>query len=629
MAVENPENYRLIKHTDRGDLWVSFWRGLRLMTRTESYRAMAIALATVGSNTLELIAVAAMLPFINLVVEPSSVHSNHLLRSVYQFVGEPAIPRLILEFGTLVMGLMFLSALTKWLLLYSSNHFISACQSRLAVDLLEECIHAPYSWFLSRNHAALGRMIYEDNVIWSRNIIQRALSMVSDGVTVLLALILVLKLSPKTGTAAMTLVGVLALLSFAVTRPLLIKWAAFKKSALELTALTVNQSLAGIRDVKLSARESFFMQIFSNAIEDVSTGHAEGTIWNETPPILLTSLGQMTLIGIALALWRAGVKGGELVSQLALLIVVTTKMVPAVSGLSSSFSQLWNAFPYIDGIRDLIESISLEKVRVAQRKTPGKPLPDHWDAVEFRGTGFQYPNSLAWALKGIELRFEHGLCYGIVGRSGAGKSTLVDLLVGLLFPSEGGVFIGNDSLQSVDLHTWQRQIGYVPQMPFITDDTLRANIAFGVPRNEMDDELIIECVRQAQMEDIVAGLPQGLGTHMGDRGSRFSGGQRQRIAIARALYKRPKILVFDEATSALDAITEREILKTLDNLRKKIMLVIIAHRLNTVSHCDQIVMLEQGRVVANGTYDELRESHPLFKKMLAELQRESGQPLTA
>jgi ATP-binding cassette, subfamily B, bacterial PglK len=166
-------------------------------------------------------------------------------------------------------------------------------------------------------------------------------------------------------------------------------------------------------------------------------------------------------------------------------------------------------------------------------------------------------------------------------------------------------------------------------MPFITDDTLRANIAFGVPRNEMDDELIIECVRQAQMEDIVAGLPQGLGTHMGDRGSRFSGGQRQRIAIARALYKRPKILVFDEATSALDAITEREILKTLDNLRKKIMLVIIAHRLNTVSHCDQIVMLEQGRVVANGTYDELRESHPLFKKMLAELQRESGQPLTA
>ena len=215
------------------------------------------------------------------------------------------------------------------------------------------------------------------------------------------------------------------------------------------------------------------------------------------------------------------------------------------------------------------------------------------------------------------MRLIGGKIYGIVGPSGAGKSTLVDILLGLLDPVAGELFLDDLPLNSIDLASWQSRLGYVSQAPFISDDTLRANVAFGRPTHEADDTRVRQCLEAANLLSILDELPQGLDTRLGDRGSRLSGGQKQRLAIARALYKQPDILVLDEATSSLDALNELAIQQAIQRLRGKVTLVIIAHRLSTIRDADHVFLFDGGRLVSEGSYDDLRVSSPLFSRLAA------------
>jgi len=220
------------------------------------------------------------------------------------------------------------------------------------------------------------------------------------------------------------------------------------------------------------------------------------------------------------------------------------------------------------------------------------------------------------ALRDVTLELGRTGTYGLVGRSAAGKSTLVDVLVGLLSPTEGQMCVDGRPMSALNVRDWQRRIGYVPQAPFIADDTLRANVAFGLPRAGVDDAQVVECLRLANLADLPDELPHGLDTRLGERGSRLSGGQRQRVAIARALFSGPEILVLDEATSALDTLSEGEIQAALKNLRGQVMIITIAHRLSTVALSDEIFVLEQGRVVGRGSYAALKGNHDLFRRMI-------------
>jgi ATP-binding cassette, subfamily B, bacterial PglK len=214
----------------------------------------------------------------------------------------------------------------------------------------------------------------------------------------------------------------------------------------------------------------------------------------------------------------------------------------------------------------------------------------------------------------IDIDVPRGETLGVVGPTGAGKSTLIDLILGLLDPSSGRITIDGVPLPEVRA-AWQGRIGYVPQVAFLFDDTIRANVALGIPEGAVDDRRLAEAVSLAQLDDFVASLPQGLRTIVGERGMRLSGGQRQRVAIARALYHEPELLVFDEATAALDNATERDVTAAIEGLRGKKTIVIIAHRLSTVQRCDSLILLSEGRIVARGAYDELLSSSPDFRAL--------------
>ncbi len=601
--------------------------GYDLWTPKELRQGIALSVAAVISSFLELLAVACIFPFINILIQPESLQTNSRLANLYARLGSPALEHLMPALGLVLIGIILVGTACKWLFIYALNLYVAACQTRLACDLLKRCIHAPYAWFLSRNSTVLSRLIYEDALTWSRSFIQRTLISGNDVVSSLLALGLVITLSPKIGLIAFAVISALALLGFAFVRPILRRWSMIKRKAVDDSMLSVQQALAGMRDVKLSSRESFFIGLFERSFDILSKVNSYLTVGQETPGIILVTLGQLTLIGISLTFWRIGLTPGQIAAQLALLVIVISKIIPSISNISRSWTILANALPQIEGIHAILESIESSKALEAIDNENKLPI-HNWHTLQASEISYRYPDTDEWALQKISLTLERAGYYAFVGRSGAGKSTLVDILVGLLEPSEGRLLIDGRSLHEFDRRTWQQRIGYVSQSPYILDDTLRANIAFGVAPSAVDEAWLDQCIRTAHLTSLVQTLPDGASTRLGERGIRFSGGQRQRIAIARALYCRPDVLIFDEATSALDAITEREILETLKELRGQMTLFIIAHRLTMIMDCDKIFVLDHGRLAGEGTYHTLQANVSVFQQMASEFGRTPVQPLS-
>ena len=588
--------------------------GVRLLSRAERRRAVWLSIAMVAASALEIVAVAAVLPFINVVIQPASVRTHRVLARVYELSGATNVSEFVFLLGAGVIAVMLVSAAAGWALIYAQNRYAAACQTRLASELMERCLRAPYVWFLSRNSTTLSRLVYDDVVIWSRAFVHRLTMMAEDVLVIAMAAALVLALSPRTGIAVVVAMALLGYVSVSLTRPRLSRLARSKRDGLDSTLLVANQAFAGIKDVKLTSREQHFRALFQQTYAGVADAHAALNVWQETPSRVMRLLAQLTLVALALAFWRMGIGSGQIATQLALLVIVTTKVVPAVSALSTAIGNLANALPHIEAIHQALRSIDAEKARSVAAAGRGKAV-GAWRTVRFEGVSYRYPAGREWALTDVSIELSRHGSYGIVGRSAAGKSTLVDLLIRLLEPTEGSIWSDGEPWTALDPGDWQRRIGYVPQSPFVADDTLRANVAFGVPRPAVDEAWLLECLRMANLGDLPAQLERALDTRLGERGSRLSGGQRQRVAIARALYNRPEILVLDEATSALDAVTETDIHAALENLRGRVMLVTIAHRASTVAPCDEIFVLEEGRLVGRGTYAELMDHHDLFRRI--------------
>jgi len=297
---------------------------------------------------------------------------------------------------------------------------------------------------------------------------------------------------------------------------------------------------------------------------------------------------------------------------LGLYAFAALRLLPAAQQIYQGIAQTRAGTATLDAIyADLCER---ERLAPMAARAPEPLHPQQ--GVGFAGVTYRYPNAPTDALQQIDLDLPVGSALGIVGTTGAGKTTLVDVLLGLLRPTAGAITVDGQPVTDDNLRAWQRSLGYVPQDIFLTDATVTENIAFGIEPAQIDTEQVERCARLAQVHDFVTNeMPEGYDTIVGERGVRLSGGQRQRIGIARALYHNPDILVFDEATSALDTVTERAVMQAIDALHGTKTLVIIAHRLSTVAHCDQVMLLDHGRVEGCGTFDELKAGNERFRRM--------------
>ena len=366
--------------------------------------------------------------------------------------------------------------------------------------------------------------------------------------------------------------------------------------------------------MRISGRQDFFINRFdliNSRLNDVSW---RNKFWAAGPTYLIIAFGQIGLLSFTTGMWLKGYNSGEIAAQMALVVVVTSRVLPAVNRLMTQLTVFWSSLPYVEGILELSESVDEAAAKVAP-EAKLEPLSGTWRTLTLRDVQFSYPSSDRSNLASCTLTFERGKRYGIVGPSGAGKSTLLDVLLGLIVPDSGEVLIDGNSLSTIDRGQWHRQVGYVPQHPFFFDDSLRRNIAFGVDDREIDDEKVRSTLIAAQLGTVLDTLPRGLSTKLGERGVGLSGGQLQRVALARALYHDVTMLVLDEATSALDMASEAEVLAAVERLEGDILTISVAHRVASLRACDEIVVMEAGRVVDTGRFDELLARCDAFRRL--------------
>jgi ATP-binding cassette subfamily C protein len=374
------------------------------------------------------------------------------------------------------------------------------------------------------------------------------------------------------------------------------------------TLQTLQQSLGGVKEVKLTGRERFFLAQFDERVAGAARLRSRYTAVAATLRMGVETTFVCGLLAVSLLLTLRS--GAAALPLLGLYAYAGFRVIPSANRIMMYVSELRYSRAWIHDLRADLAALPAPAPEAAER---GEPIR-FAHSVVFERVAFTYAGETEPVLLDVDLAIARGESIGIVGASGAGKSTLVDLLLGLLTPTAGRITVDGRDVAGV-LRAWQRHIGYVAQEPFLLDDTIRRNVAFGVGDADIDDRRVTAALTLAQLAEFVRGLPGGLDTMLGERGTRLSGGQRQRVAIARALYHEPEVLVFDEATSALDTPTERELIAALEALHGVKTLVVIAHRLTTVRHCDRIAVLRDGRLAAVGSYEELLAGDAGFRAM--------------
>lgn len=592
----------------------------RLLDRRERRQVVLLVSGLAFTGLVDVIALASVMPVITIIVEPDLVERYEVLNWVREFLPGLTTGQFVIGAASGAAMLLTLSTGFSLAMLWANNRFGAAIQARLAHDIMLSAMRAPYVWYLTQNSAALVRFFHSDITRWGRDFVQRLITMAQHLVSMVVPLALVLIVAPGAGLLSLLIIAAVGFLLTRLVQPRIRRAAGASKQATDRLVVVANNALAGVKDIKLACQEEQFAHEFSNAFRYASGASASLGTWQVIPGSMLMLLGQLALLALGAALWARGLSHGTIAGQMALIVLVTSRVVPAANRFFGLFSSMWNMLPWVDEVIRMERELG--KLN-AQAQPPDAPAaPRGWTALALDEVAFTYPGKEQAAVSGISLEIRRGRSYGFVGMSGAGKSTLVDMIIGLYRASSGDIRLDGASLYGLDMKTWQDQIGYVPQFPYIADDTLKANVALGIPRKKIDEARVRQCLELANLAEFVDTLPQGMNTPVGDRGIRMSGGQRQRLAIARAFYQNPQLLVLDEATSSLDTVSEKEVQQAVAHLHGKVTMLIIAHRLATVRGCDEIVYIDAGRLAARGTFEELLATSPGFRELAAQLGRD-------
>jgi ATP-binding cassette, subfamily B, bacterial PglK len=585
---------------------------LATLNMAERRRAAGLAALGIVHAAAEIVAIVAVMPLISLIADPSILRRSTWGSAVLDLAQAHLGTALVPVAGFLALAVLGASSMLGLYLQRAVARFAARTQQRIAHDIFQLGLAAPYTWFAERNAAMLTRLFQNDIVILGRDNITRLVLVGRDVAMVGLAVALVLLASPLVGVVSLVAIGALAFATLAWVGPKQHRWSRIKRDAEDRAVATAAQFIGGIRDVKLSQHPGYFVRIFDDAYRAQTEGQAGLAVWTQLPNTVLLFAGQAALVAIAVALWFSGKSAGEMTTILAILTLVVGRLLPAAVRLTSAWSALANTLPWVNALVETWQSLA----RAAPAPPPASAAPlGRWSRLELRGVGFHFSDTAA-ALEDIDLDIVSGRSYGIVGASGAGKTTLADVLLGLLRPQRGRITIDGRAIDDALVESWRRETAYVPQSPYIADATLRENVAFGIAPDAIDDARVMQCLELANLGEFVARQRDGLHTQLGDRGARVSGGQRQRVAIARALYRIPELMVLDEATSALDSLAEGVIQDAIAKLRSVTTTITIAHRLATVRDCDRIFVLDQGRLVAEGSWSELVDGSDLFRKMV-------------
>jgi len=559
------------------------YRALPLQRRRQVRTTFVLML--VGALA-EVVSVGSILPFLAVLTNPDQLGDIPVVKGLIS--GLPARTDLVGLTATAFILMFIISGLLRLLLAWISQSLSFNIANDLSIAAFAKLIRQPYPYYLERNSGEALSQFEKLHTITFTVLLSGVQAVISSVIAVLLLALLVAVNPIVALVSSGLLIGTYLFISVAV-QPLLKRNSDAGSFHATQRIKRVQEALGGIRDILLDRSQPAFERDFAYSADRFRRASALNNFINVSPRILIEMLG-MAMIGVFA--WRlAGQRGGvtAAIPMLGALALGAQRLLPL---LQQSYVGWSSVLGNHRNILDVVELLQLED------RMPPAPASDKMafcDTIRFVGVTYSYPTG-GRVLSDIDFTIVKGDRIGIAGTTGSGKSTLMDLLLGLLEPEEGGILIDGRCLDDRTRAAWQAEIAHVPQVIHLTDDTLAANIAFGVPAAAVDHGRVVDAARAAGIADFVDRLADGYATRTGERGVRLSGGQRQRIGIARALYKRASVLVFDEATSALDTRTEEGIMGSVAALGKDITIVMIAHRLTTLKDCDRIIHLENGRI---------------------------------
>ncbi len=597
--------------------------GLSFLSKKEKNVLIAIAVVITLGGLIETIAFGSIFPLITFILEPSKIEDNKYFIALFNFLGKPSEFQFTLYLTLASLFLLILASILNLVVTFFSLKFSSSCWRRLSSDLMMESLNTPYEWFLNKNSSKNTRLFYHDIPLWSRDFVGLILSLFSDLIVFVFLGLLVVFLFPIQGIMAVVLVAFLGFFLLLICKPQIKKYSSIQRVTADTSNLSINQIFLGIKDIKISSKETFFLSAFNRTINDATNASLWLKFWGKVYPTAFLFIIQSGLVFITIFLWMTGFSGTEIATYLALALMISSRIVPSINRIIGNAGALLNVEPFIYGIKNYRDTLhetkelnlSKQENNLKNKKTK---LTGNWKNIDFERVTFYYEKTKTPALKNISFTLKKNKIYGLVGYSGSGKSTLIDLLLGLLYLDKGNIFIDGKSINTFDKSVWIRQVGYVPQSPFLIDGNLKENIIFSQKISSGSENFLETCIDDAQLRDFIKELPLGLNTNVGERGSKISGGQKQRIAIARALFKKPSLLILDEATNALDHKNEQDIFRVLNRLKNKTTIIIITHNLTNLKNVDNILLLNKGRLINSGTFDFVYSNSKTFRGLLKE-----------
>lgn len=572
----------------------SFHKIWELLTAPERRNAVVVLCLMFIGMVLETLGIGLVIPALALFTQSDIAHAHPSLQPFLNAIGNPSQTELVIGGMLVLVSVYIVKTLFLAFLAWQQTRFAFDVQAQLSQRLFALYLRQPYTFHLQRNSAQLVRNVFNEVNLFTFNCLLPGMLVLTESLVMLGLCSLLLIVQPLGTLALIAIFGGAAWSFNKITRGYISRWGAARQRHDGLRLQHLQQGLGGVKDVKLLGREAEFTRQFqlhnvhsSRAAQFQATLQQLPRFWLE-----LLAVGALAVLVIIMVSQGSGV--GGILPTLGLFAAAAFRLMPSVNRVLTSLQSVRFGLPVIETLHGELRLQSLETLTASSVGNRFKTL------LELADVSYSYLGAAAMALNHISLTVHRGESIGFIGASGAGKSTLVDILLGLLKPCHGEVRVDGRSIQE-DLRGWQSQIGYVPQSIYLTDDTLRRNVAFGLPDESIDDAAVRRAIKAAQLEEFLRQLPDGLNTLVGERGIKLSGGQRQRIGIARALYHDPAVLVLDEATSSLDTATELGVMEAVQALQGEKTLIIVAHRLSTIEHCDRLYRLHAGSVVAQGS----------------------------
>jgi ABC-type multidrug transport system fused ATPase/permease subunit len=566
----------------------------KILSESQKWGLLKLALVLFVGMLFEIFGIGILLPCLNVLINPQILNKWEVSRNLINFLGNPTQNELIVMTMSFLLGVFIIKTIYLTFSIFYQSSFSGFLSKEISERLFNGYLFQPYIFHLNRNSANLINNIQQE-VAGLMNLTQSILVLVTEFSVVVGIVVMLIFVEPLGAFSVILILAISIIIFHTISKQKLLTWGALRQTLSEAISKSLMQGIGGIKDAKILGREEYFSKSFSQHNKDYFNIYVKSNTLSLFPRLYLELLAVVGIVSLIFIMMIQGKPVALVLPTLGIFAASAFRLIPSANRVLSSIQAFSYYKPVVEKLYSEFDEI-MPEVKVLNDRSNSSHFND-FAKININQLSYSYDGKAEGTkvLSNVSFEILKGQSIGIIGQSGAGKSTLVDLILGLLTPTEGNINLDGIDIQS-NLKAWQSQIGYVPQTIYLTDDSLRKNIAFGVEENLIDEAAVQLALKLSQLATFINELPNGLETIVGERGVKLSGGQRQRIGIARALYHQPNILVLDEATSALDNETEKNVMQSIYEMQGDKTILIIAHRLSTIENCDKVLKFEKGHL---------------------------------